>query len=106
MTKKTGGYQRQNWHMALLEKADRDKNNTLALSFAYHWISLSKVILTKLRLYKYGAQRSNNIVSVHHLDLVSTRGGQFFGLYLLDGLTVGLGLVLGATTRAFFWSCQ
>ena len=90
--------------MALLEKANRDKNNTLALSFAYHWISPSRVILTSL--YKYGAQRSNNIVSVHHLDLVSTRGGQFFRLYLLDGLTVGLGLVLGATTRAFFWSCQ
>lgn len=69
-----------------------------------HWISPSRVILTSL--YKYGAQRSNNIVSVHHLDLVSTRGGQFFCLYLLDGLTVGLGLVLGATTRAFFWSCQ
>ena len=58
--------------MALLEKADRDKNNTLALPFAYHWISPSRVILTSL--YKYGAQRSNNIVSVHHLDLVSTRG--------------------------------
>ena len=59
--------------MALLKKANRDNNNTLALSFAYHWISPSRVILTSL--YKYGTQRSNNVVSVqHHLDLFRTRG--------------------------------
>ena len=58
--------------MALLKKANRDNNNTLALPFAYHW--LSPRIILRNSLCNYGAQRSNNVVSVHHLDLLRTRG--------------------------------
>ena len=38
--------------------------------FTYHWVSPFFVLYTSLRLYKHGAQSSNNVVSVHHFDLV------------------------------------